>query len=140
MAPGDPPVEIPREYFGTRFRIESAPPRWPGSFTIVTAWAPTGEARSQDQNRAADARLRAQLERSGCWFHRITGYDPDGDHAEPGWAIEQDLERGLELAIAFEQLGLYHVDHGELWVLMCADPAATRARVAGFLDRLDAFD
>lgn len=137
MAQRGPNVGVPEEYFGTRFHVESQPVRWPDSFTIVTAWAPTGEVWAADRNRQADSGLRARLAASGWWFHRITGYDPKGDHAEPGWAIEQTLAQGLELALEFKQLGIFHVDAGELWAVMCADPEGLKWHVAPFFERLD---
>ena len=131
-----PNVWVPREFYTTRFRLASAPERWPAQFTIVTAWAPTGESWPEERNLAADEALRRILEAGGRWHHRITGYDPAGNHAEPGWAIEQSLEEGVGLASRFQQLAIYVVSGGELRVVMCERPGEP-SRVAWFADRLD---
>lgn len=131
-----PNAAVPSEYYVTRFRVPDLPARWPEVFTIVTAWPPTGESWTTERIDTADESLARILGSSGRWHHRITGYDPSGDHAEPGWAIEQTLQEGLALARQFQQLGFYVVEDGELWLVMCAGPGE-RSRVAQFFDRLD---
>ena len=135
----NPSRTIPPEYLGTRFRVDRQPATWPPSFVIVTAWATTGEVWSEEANRAADEELARRLGALDVWHHRITGYDPNSDHAEPSWAVEQSLEDAVELAVEFKQLGVFHVVDGELWVRMCRDPRGAAQRVALFFDRLDDF-
>ncbi|QDV05418.1 hypothetical protein Poly30_09150 [Planctomycetes bacterium Poly30] len=127
---------VPPEYYTTRFRVVARPERWPAEFTIITACAPTGELWPLERSAAADRALARVLYEEGRWHHRITGYDPLGDHAEPGWAIEQTVDEGISLAARFDQLGLYVVQGGELFVIMTAAPDRL-SPVAPFLDRLD---
>ena len=133
----NPKRTIPPEYLGTRFRVDKQPAAWPSSFVIISAWATTGEVWSEDVNRAADEGLARRLSALGVWHHRTTGYDPNSDHAEPSWAVEQPLDDAVELALEFKQLGVFHIVDGELWVCMCHDPRAAAQRVALFFDRLD---
>lgn len=128
---------VPPEFLGTRFRSESPPDVWPVQFTIVTAWATTGEVWTEVENVAADQRLAAALAASGVWHHRITGYDPGSEHAEPGWAIEQTVEDAVALGLRFKQLGIFAIEGDELWLVMCERPG-DRVRVGRFRERLDA--
>ena len=118
-------------YFETVFDVEGHPD-WPYSFAIITAWATTGQTWTQEENEAADQRLRAAL--GGSAIARITGRSPTTGHAEPGWAAGTPFEAALHLARAFHQDALYIVEADTLYVVGCEDPK--RARVGGFRERI----
>jgi Protein of unknown function (DUF3293) len=130
-------------YAQTHFRVDNLPERWPERFIIITAWATTGQQWSPSANAAADRRLEAVLAGIGAWHWRITGYSPQTGHAEPGWAVELDLEAGLMLGREFVQHALYEVVDDLLRVWLCegAQPAgqllgrfASRVRIDGAAD------
>lgn len=78
---------------------------------IITAWNPGFARPSADENRAADARLVADLARSGYEFWSAVGESPSGDFHEDGhivWGMPESL--GRELARAYGQFAIYHCD------------------------------
>lgn len=118
-------------YFETLFDVEGHP-EWPHSFAIITAYATTGQTWTQEENEAADQRLRAALGES--MIARITGRSPTADHAEPGWAAAIPFEQALHLARTFHQDAFYLVDGDTLYVISCENPQ--RVRVGGFRERM----
>lgn len=113
------------EYASTAFRVPARPEAWPRSFVIVTAWATTGEQWPPEANAAATARLESVLGGIGAWHWPITGYSPRTGHAEPGWAVELDLEAGLMLGREFVQHAIFEVVDDVLRVWACdTDPPA----------------
>ena len=121
-------------YLETRFTVDSPPVKWPDRFAIITAWATTGEAWSTEKNLEADARLMKSLLERKVWHHRITGTSPDGQHAEPGWAVMIDLGSAVLLGKAFHQDAIYWVDRNELSVRSCRDDR--HAPVGKFTDKI----
>ena len=81
------PADIHPAYFNVHFRGPWPDRIQPYEFAIITAYATTGETWSEERNRAADLELESELRATGSCMRRITGYDPDTGHAEPGWAI-----------------------------------------------------
>ncbi|MFM1885170.1 MAG: hypothetical protein RL026_327 [Pseudomonadota bacterium] len=111
------------EYAWTAFRVDALPAAWPRSFIIITGWATTGEQWTAAANAAANARLEAVLGAIGAWSWPITGYSPRTGHAEPGWAVELDLEAGLSLGREFVQQAIFEVVDDLLRVWACdTDP------------------
>ena len=123
-------------YFGTHFRVAEPLPSWPASFTIITGHTTTGEEWSDDENQQADVALRAVVEAHGRWFHRVTGFDPATQHAEPGWALCCTIIEALELGRRFRQDAVFMVTNDELTVHSCRDGA--QATVGRFSDRVRA--
>lgn len=123
-------------YFETRFRVPAMPRQWPGMFVIVSAYATTGQTWSHAKNVSADLALASQIRDLGCWMHRITGYSPTTDHAEPSWAAEMELLSACELGLRFEQDAIYLVEGNQLYVLKCHQPES-RLHVDAFTARLD---
>ena len=109
-------------YFAIAFRTEAPVTAWPADFVILTAYATTGETWSPERNSEADQRLHAELVRRGCTPLRITGYDPQSGHAEPGWAVEMMVEDALDLGCAYLQDAIFAVNEDALFVCRCAEP------------------
>lgn len=109
------------EYFETRFRSESRYESWPDEFAIITAYATTGHTWSPDRNIEADKRLKDHLLASSAGIRRLTGYSPNSDHSEPGWAVEMNLDEALLLGCEFLQDAIYFVRSGDLFVISCSN-------------------
>lgn len=109
-------------YFTIRFRTESIVDQWPEHFFIITAYATTGETWSDERNSQADNELHQELLRLGHTPIRITGYDPESGHGEPGWAVELPVEEALSLGRSFRQDAIYRVDGDVLTVAHCSPP------------------
>ena len=122
-------------YFNTRFRVEQLPSSWPDSFVIVTAYATTGERWPADENKRGDEALTRRAAELGGWSLRVTGYDPVTGHAEPGWALEIDLETGVGLGREFRQDAIYQVEGDRLVAVSCGENGV--AAVGGFRERVD---
>jgi hypothetical protein len=119
-------------YFETVFTGAFAAGELPAAFAIITAYAPTGQIWSEEENRLADGRLKTRLAKWPCW--RITGQTPDGSHAEPGWAVGCDQAAALVIGKEFQQDAIYWVSQDDLIIL---DSAGNRtpARVGKFSPR-----
>lgn len=102
-------------YFETVFTGALAAGELPAAFAIITAYAPTGQIWSEEQNLIADGRLKIRLAQWPCW--RITGQTPDGSHAEPGWAVECDQATALAIGREFQQDAIYWVTRDDLIIL-----------------------
>ena len=107
----------------------------PAAFGVVTAYNPGGAVTDPEANRAADAALKARLERSGLAHFRVTGRSKDGSHQEPGYGVAAASPEAVRhLAHEFRQLAFYWVEDGVVF-LMNTDGAA-RHRVAPWSERL----
>jgi Protein of unknown function (DUF3293) len=127
--------KIAPAYLETHFRQERSLVDWPEQFAIITAYATTGEVWTAEGNESADRALAGGLRASGRWHERITGYSPSTGHAEPGWAVEMDLQEACDLGLRYLQDAIYFVSGDELWVSLCAEPRE-RVLVGGFRQRL----
>lgn len=105
--------------------FQALPETLPDAFCVVTAWNPDGQSDLPGRNHQRDADLAARIDAAGLKRVRITGLSPNGEHAEPGWAIDCSLEKGLALAREFAQEALYRVADGELTLVACADGDTT---------------
>lgn len=125
-------------YFETRFRCAGNPVVWPQSFSIVTAYATTGEHWPDEKNRAADQQLSTELSAAQLWMHRITGYSPSTGHAEPGWAVNMPFEQACDVGQRYQQDAVYCVNDDRLFVSFCDDRRGLVAvdRFTARLDRL----
>jgi len=123
-------------YFSTLFDPHRYDGEWPNRFAIITAWATTGEHWPIEKCREADERLRARLAAMGVWHRRVTGYAPDGSHAEPGWAAEIGFEEACALGMEFRQIAIYMVEGDDLAVSYCEPERRGRIAVGEFRDRV----
>jgi hypothetical protein len=122
-------------YFQIAFRTDGPVPQWPERFVIITAYATTGESWSEERNVEADRQLHAHLVARGHEPIRITGFDPESGHAEPGWAVELPLHEALEVGRLFLQDSIFRVDGDVLTVGRCVCDAEW-ATVGGFRERV----
>jgi hypothetical protein len=127
---------MPPFYYQTRFKPEDLPNSLPGTFAIITACATTGETWTDSKIEAANAALRADLERSDHLLGSLTGYSPVTGHAEPGFAASLPYEEACELGLKFKQDAIYYVESGTLHVSYC-DHRRRLEPVSTFLERLD---
>jgi hypothetical protein len=130
------PAEIHPAYFKVRFRGPWPDRRHPDEFAIISAFATTGETWSDERNRAADLELENELRNSGSWMRRLTGYDPETGHAEPGWAVGIDYENAQELGLRFHQDAIFLVSGNRVWVSTCGVDRC-RAEIGAFDERFE---
>lgn len=130
-----PRESLPKVYFETHFQHAGDWHPAPRSFAIITAYATTGEDWPQERNLAADRRLEEQLDATGHWRRRLTGYSPTTRHAEPGWAVALAFEAACDLGKAFLQDAIYFVEDATLTVSFC-DHRRGRVIVGPFQTRL----
>jgi Protein of unknown function (DUF3293) len=124
-----------RAYFETQFATPDTDSHWPAAFAIITAHATTGETWSEEENRAADARLAAVLRERGVWRRRLTGFSLQTGHAEPGWACALAFEDACDLGQQFKQDAIYYVEGDVLTVSYC-DARRRQEPVGHFRERL----
>ena len=127
---------MPPFYYQTRFQPDGLSTSLPGTFAIITACATTGETWTDSENTAANAVLRAELERLDRLLRSLTGYSPVTGHAEPGFAASLPFEEACDLGLKFKQDAIYYVDTGILNVSYC-DERRRLEPVGTFLDRLN---
>jgi len=127
--------ELHPAYFNVRFRTETPVTEWPATFVIITAYATTGETWSDERNVQADRELHQELLRRGCAPIRITGYDPESGHGEPGWAVALPLDEALELGRTFLQDAIFLVQGDTLLVAKCNSPWTQQA-IGAFRERV----
>ena len=121
-------------YFETRFRLLHPTP-FPSRFAILSAYATTGEVWTEEKNQQADSLLEASLRNRGVWFHRIIGYSPSTQHAEPSWCVDLPFEEAISIGLEFHQDAIYWVQDGSLLVTDCKQ--VELLPVSPFLSRLD---
>lgn len=133
--PQPPATNFHPAYFQVRFRTEAPQEDWPDQFVILTAYATTGETWSEERNVEADRKLHAHLVTLGHTPIRITGYDPESGHAEPGWAVELPLEEALAVGREFLQDAIFVVQGDTLAVAQCNTPHAAQT-IGHFRERV----
>jgi hypothetical protein len=71
---------------------------------IVTAWNPASRQLPEDENRRADAALRARIAASGveAWPTLAHGTGDDGSWDEPGWCILGTSARATSITAGAE--------------------------------------
>ena len=134
MHSGEHVVGLNPVYFNTRFRVAKLPTAWPSTFVIVTAYATTGEQWTNEENERVDVALRERLAAMSVWHWRITGYDPETGHAEPGWAVGMLVSDGVRLGVDFRHDAVFGVTGDELPVISCR--TGETGQLGSFRDRL----
>lgn len=122
-------------YFETLFAVAEPSADWPSDFAIITAYAPTGDRRTDEQNATADQQLESHLRDLAEPIRRLTGYSPSSGHAEPGWAVAMAWQKGCDLGTEYLQDAIYFVSGNELQVTHC-DSRRELVHVGTFRDRL----
>ena len=123
------------EYFKTHFRQKTPFSDWPEKFSIITAYATTGQTWTNKQNIPADRRLEAELRTTGLWLRRLIGYSPTTGHREFGWAVEMAWREACEIGLHYRQDAIYFVNGDELSVTLC-DERRKLTLVGDFRERL----
>ncbi|GIV03572.1 MAG: hypothetical protein KatS3mg015_2402 [Fimbriimonadales bacterium] len=131
----DYPDDLHPAYARTHFEVEGAPERWPERFAIITAYATTGQTWTPGANEEADRRLEAELRTRGLRPFRVTGYDPEAGHAEPGWGVALDHDAACELGRGFRQDAIYYVEGDRLLVSRCGQ-GTKRYALGSFRERV----
>lgn len=92
----------------------AAPWDLPEVFVVVTAWNPASIApRGVEDNHAANARLRDDLEARGAAVRPIVGRSADGTWQEPSFAVwNLPVDEASRLAAAHGQHAIFVVDGG----------------------------
>jgi hypothetical protein len=90
---------------------------------IVTAWNPASEQRPEDENRRADAALRARIAAAGleAWPTLAHGTGDDGSWDEPGWCILGPSARAMSIALGaeFGQNAIVWIDVDDSVAIVC---------------------
>jgi hypothetical protein len=131
----NPDSPFSAHYLETHFRQEQPFSNWPEGFAIITAFATTGETWTAERNEAADRALEGELQPSGQWHLRLTGYSLTTGHAEPGWAVEMALCDACDLGRRYLQDAIYFVSGDELRVFLCDGPRE-HFLIGGFRERV----
>lgn len=127
---------MPPIYFDTRFKLGLPLAQLPDSFAIITAHATTGEVWTPEDNNAANETLRADLEKGGQLLGTITGYSPETNHAEPGFAAAIPFKEACKIGARFKQDAIYYVSSGTLFVSHC-DHRRNLKPITQFSKRVD---
>ena len=122
-------------YLNTHFSTANEINDWPNEFSIITAYATTGENWSDEQNKTADTALEDNLKENYNWVKRVIGYSPQSGHSEPGWAVNADWHQACDLGVQFKQDAIYCVSNNTLSVSYC-DERRKDVYVGNFLERL----
>lgn len=124
-------------YFEVAFDVPHPPEVWPQEFGIITAWTPTGQQRTPEQNQQADELLATTLKSLiGPHLVRITGYSPTTGHTEPGWMAPAPLEIIRALGHQFDQDAVYWVERDHLFVTKCNPDFSDLVSVGHFRERV----
>lgn len=106
------------EHLAAHFTCDPPPGGLPARFGVVTAYNPEGRIIDAAANAAADASLKARLERSGLHHFRVTGRSRDGAHQEPGYGVAADSPEAVRhLSHEFRQLAFFWVEDGRVFVV-----------------------
>lgn len=128
-------MTFPPFYFETMFAVDSKDIVWPAEFAIITAFATTGEKWSDADNAAANARLLEMIRAQQPWHVPVTGFSPQDNHREPGWAVSCSLWDACRMGQQFRQHAIYFVRGDELTVCLC-DDVMSETSVGPFRERV----
>jgi hypothetical protein len=116
---GSSPEGMNPVYFETQFECLEEWDDWPREFSIITAYATTGEYWPDAKNQSADQQLEADLRKQGRWVRRLTGYSPTSGHQELGWAVELGLKAACDMGLQYNQDAIYYISGDTLSVSFC---------------------
>ena len=126
-----PPLH--EEFLGVRFRCSH--PKMPPHFFIITAYDPEGdESTPEEDNKIADGKLLEAIRSLGFPSFRVTGGNEDFTHAEPGFGIVCDRKEAEDLGTRFEQLAIFEVENGTVFLRPVLSPPGTDAEVGDWVD------
>ena len=122
-------------YLKTHFQSNLGQSDLPESFSIITAYATTGETWTEQENINANAKLKAKLISLGVLVGEIDGYDPDTGHCEAGFIAQLNWQEACVIGLEFKQDAIYFISGGELFVTYC-DNQRKLIQVGNFFERL----
>ncbi len=109
------------EYFNAYFKIpHQRDSNLPSEFIIVTAFNPDGQNCMAELNQSYDSDLAALIQKKSLSIWRVIGGSRDFVHAEPGYAVETNLEAGIEIGIQFRQEAIFWINNGHLYLVDCS--------------------
>lgn len=111
--------ELREAFMKARFRGEEPEGGWPKQFGVVTACNPDGVTIPETSNAELTRRFEESLLGEGMVIFPMTGYDPDSDHAEPGYGVVCGKDEMLRLGREREQVAVFRVKDGQVWLLSC---------------------
>lgn len=88
-----------------------------GTFAVVTPCNPFGRPAGPAANADRLAALRDELAAGGVHPVPADGVSPDGEHREPGFALDLPAGESTALARRWDQLALYWFDGEAFWIL-----------------------
>jgi hypothetical protein len=106
-------------FYRVRFRAALPAGVLPERFGVVTACNPYGRTVDDAENERATAALRSEIARAGHGFFPVTGGSEDFSHAEPGFGVVADEREVVEMGRRFQQLAVFWVERGRVWLLPC---------------------
>lgn len=117
----DPP--LPEGFHKARLRAKLPAGGLPDSFVIITVWNPLDVTISPEENAARSEEFRKELEAAQFAHFPVTGYDPMSSHLEEGFGVICDLETALAFGRKWEQLAIFRVKDGEVYLVSCSPSA-----------------
>ncbi len=107
----------------SRLRAEEPENGWPERFGVITAHNPMGQVLGEKENANRTERLKASLEAMPGVkaFFPVSGYDLNSPHEEAGFGVVCSREKILELGKLWEQLAVFWVEDGMVWLLSCRE-------------------
>lgn len=118
-------------YRKTWFRLDESIPM--STFAIVTPDNPDGEVVSPEANEQRCQDFEAQLESRGHRVIRLEAGSQDFSHKETSFAVEVTLANAIELGREFQQVAIFWIDSGELFLVDCE--TTEQERVATWAER-----
>ena len=97
-----------------------------GTFAIVTAAAPGGDAQDDALDRARQAELDEAARRAASVTRRVDGVSPDGRHRERSVAVALPKDDAVALGRCYQQSAIFWYDGRDFWLLGAHVAAAPR--------------
>ena len=115
---GEPPFELDlREVLPPEAHAEFSSRGLTGTFAVLTAHDPHGRDLSGAENMALQKQLESQLARDGVPFVRVDACSTDRKHCECSVAIDVLQHRAVDLAVQYDQMGIFWFDGEAFWLI-----------------------
>lgn len=106
-------------YRHARFRAGLPYGGLPESFAVITACNPNGETISDEANAERTRQFETQLCKLGLIHFPVTGYDPQSDHAEPGFGVLCDEATAYGIGNGYLQEAVFQVRRNQVTLISC---------------------
>ncbi len=105
-------------YSNSFFHFES---QWDISdYVVITAWNPRSNLRSKRDNCITNQELEKRLQHVN--YASVIVGDSGFKWYEESFAVEIPIDEAISLANDFQQLAIYYVASGNLYLIACAEP------------------